>query len=116
MKKRSVLIIDDEADLCLLLYSYLKRKNFDVQFRHNLKDGLATIILMQPDVLFLDNNLPDGLGWEIAPELAIAFPKTRINLISAFHPNPPKFDNSKNVNIIEKPISTNTLDNYLNKF
>ncbi|MBC7650438.1 MAG: response regulator [Deinococcales bacterium] len=114
MKKRSVLIIDDETDLCILLYSYLKRKNFDVQFTHNLKDGLAIINSAQPDVLFLDNNLPDGFGWEIAPELSKTFPKIKIYLISAFHPNPPKFDDYNNVNIIEKPISTNTLDNYLN--
>lgn len=114
MKKRSVLIIDDETDLCMLLYSYLKRKNFDVQFTHNLKDGMAAIKEMRPDVLFLDNNLPDGLGWEIAPQLVKDYPLTKINLISAFHPNPPRFDSANNVSIIEKPISTNTLDNYLN--
>ncbi len=114
MKKRSVLIIDDETDLCVLLYSYLKRKNFDVQFTHNLKDGLVVINKMRPDILFLDNNLPDGFGWEMASQLAKDFPETRINLISAFHPNPPNFDGENNVNIIEKPISTNTLDSYLN--
>ena len=113
MKKRSVLIIDDEIDLCMLLYSYLKRKNFDVQFTHNLKDGLVVISQMEPDILFLDNNLPDGLGWEMAPKLARDYPKTKINLISAFHPTSPYFDVETNVSIIEKPISTNTLDNYL---
>ncbi len=114
MKKRTVLIIDDETDLCLLLYSYLKRKNFDVKFTHNLKDGLSTLNTMHPDILFLDNNLPDGLGWELAPELELKYPETKINLISAFHPNPPKFMDGSKVSVLEKPISTTNLDTYLN--
>ena len=39
-----------------------------------------------PDILFLDNNLPDGIGWEKAAGLIEQYPGLQVHLISAYQP------------------------------
>lgn len=113
--RRKVLIIDDEIDLCLLLKGYFLRKNYEVYLSHTLEEGLSFLRSLQPDIVFLDNNLPDGLGWSIAPGLAKEYPDMHINMISAFHPQKPDMPDTANYSIIEKPISLSDLDKQLAK-
>ncbi len=108
--QKKVLIIDDEIDLCLLLKSYLLRKDYDVYLSHNLEQGVPLIDEMHPEILFLDNNLPDGIGWAAAPELAKRYPSMFIVLISAFHPTVPTMPLHARYKCIEKPISIADLD------
>jgi DNA-binding NtrC family response regulator len=110
MARRKVLIIDDEIDLSLLLKSYFQRKNFEVFTCHSIAEGLKMLESVLPDILFLDNNLPDGEGWRIAPEAARAHPDLHINLISAYHPNIPDMPENAHFHLIEKPIRLSDLD------
>ena len=110
MHRRKVLIIDDEIDLCHLLKSYFLRKNYEVYLSHTLEQGLAFLKSLQPDIVFLDNNLPDGVGWSIAPTVARDYPDAHINLISAFHPVMPPMPEHAKFTLIEKPISLTDLD------
>jgi DNA-binding NtrC family response regulator len=107
---RKVLIIDDEIDLCHLLKSYFLRKNYEVYLSHTLDQGLSFLKTLEPDIVFLDNNLPDGYGWQLAPVIAKDYPDTYINLISAFHPTLPEMPDTAKYTIIEKPISLTDLD------
>jgi len=111
--RKKVLIIDDEIDLCLLLKSYFIRKNYDVYLSHTLEDGLSFLKTLQPNVIFLDNNLPDGIGWNVAPDIASTHPDIYINMISAFHPVAPQMPENARYSIIEKPISFADLDKQL---
>lgn len=111
--RRKVLIIDDEIDLCLLLKSYFVRKNYEVYLSHTLEEGLSFLKSLRPNILFLDNNLPDGIGWNMAPEIAETYPDIYINMISAFHPAKPQMPATAKYSIIEKPISFSDLDKQL---
>ncbi len=113
---KSVIIIDDETDFCLLLTEYLTRRQYKVFYSHTLTDGVKLIKEVQPDVLFLDNNLPDGLGWANAPEIAKKMPFTQIILMSAFHPEIPNMPDKAMFRIIEKPLSMKELDKQLSNF
>lgn len=115
MDHKKVLIIDDEVDLCLLLKGFFLRKDYEVYIAHTLKDGSALLNETKPDILFLDNNLPDGVGWNAAPEFAQHFPLMYINLISAFHPQRPQMPASANFRVIEKPFSLNEIDRHLSE-
>ena len=108
--KKKILIIDDEIDLSLLLKEYFVRKNYAVSVSHSLKEGRSVISSLLPEVLFLDNNLPDGTGWNIAPGLASAYPSMYIVLISAFHPSVPHMPATARYRVIEKPITLADLD------
>lgn len=110
--KKKVVIIDDEADLCHLLHSYLSDMNFDVYMAHSLEEGDALLEQVTPDILFVDNNLPDGLGWERLKIFESRFPQCKINLISAFDATPITITSDK-IKIIEKPLRLNLLKDYL---
>lgn len=111
---KTVLIIDDETDFCLLMKNYFVRKNYEVYIFHTLKEGMKSLESIRPDIVFLDNNLPDGLGWEKTEYIRQHFPNTRINLISAYQYDHSISDHLTSVRIWEKPISLNDLNTYLN--
>jgi len=83
MKKR-ILIIDDELDICLLLQSYLRSQSFDTYYEQNLKSGLSALSKLEPAVLILDNNLPDGLGIDSITEIKAKFPNLKLLIVSAY--------------------------------
>ena len=112
MSKKKILIIDDEVDFCLLLKSFYTRKGYDVYMAHTLKDGLDCINEAKPDIIFLDNNLPDGLGWEAAPEIIDNNPTAELNLISAYQSHTPTLKNPYTVRILEKPLNLESLNSF----
>lgn len=115
MSRKKIVIIDDEVDLCHLMKTYFLELNHDVFLANTLFTGLSLMKEVSPDVLFIDNNLPDGLGWEKMSYLIEKYPSCKINLISAFEYLPPdlKNENNSSVSIIEKPLRLNTLKDYL---
>jgi len=117
MDKKKVLIIDDEVDFCLLMQFYLSKKNCEVSISHTLHDGLGLVHNSTPDIVILDNNLPDGLGWPAAKNIFDAVPNVHLFLISANKPtNKPDIDNednNKKCHVVEKPISISQIDNFL---
>jgi two-component system, OmpR family, response regulator len=108
----TVLIIDDEPDSCLLWTAFLTQMKFKVFTAITLKEGLELVEKVRPAIIFLDNNLPDGLGWDYIDVIRSKIPGCRINLISAFH-----FDQNRwlkeNVNIIEKPVTLSSIKSLL---
>lgn len=113
MLKKKIVIIDDEEDLCHLMKTYFLELNYDVFLANTLRSGLSLMKEVSPDVLFIDNNLPDGLGWEKMPYLLEKYPACKINLISAYDYLPPYIRDINMVTILEKPLSLNTLKDYL---
>lgn len=110
MKK--VLIIDDEVDFCLLMKQFLVRKQFSVEMAHTLAEGLEKLQDYHPDLVFLDNNLPDGTGWENAFKIMRSNPELKINLISAFKNMGVPMEGDQ-VRVLEKPVSFSALEGYL---
>lgn len=111
--QKTILIIDDEIELCQLLKNYFLRKQYQVHLSHTLKDGLNALEVNEPDIVFLDNNLPDGTGWDIAPEIAANHKEIFIVLISGYHPSFPQMPTAARYKIIEKPISFSDIENSL---
>ncbi len=107
-----ILIIDDENDFCEIMKNYLTKKGYNVFLAYTLKEGLGILKETRPDILFLDNNLPDGQGWDAVDEIVEIIPQIRAFLISAHKSKfTPKNNNtSRNVMVWEKPISLRTLE------
>lgn len=82
MKK--LLIIDDEKDICSMIKSFLRKEPFNIKEAHNLEDGLIALEDFEPDVLVLDNNLPDGQGLNKIAFIKKHYPQTKLLLITAF--------------------------------
>ncbi|TMI69893.1 MAG: response regulator [Bacteroidetes bacterium] len=110
MNKSKVLIIDDEMDYCLIMKSYFEGKGYAVTLGHARRDCITLLEEKNPDILLLDNNLPDGKGWELVGPITKTYPDLRLYLISAYHQKTEPFTSYKNVMIWEKPISFSLLD------
>jgi len=98
--KKKILLIDDDKDFGLLLTGFFIGKNFEVILAHTLEEGMAVLERERPDYIFLDNTLPDGLGWGKATFIKTKYPSIHLNLISAWAPGAP----ADNVRVLEKPI------------
>lgn len=77
------LIIDDEADICYLLSRLLKKKNLDTVFVNSLSDANKALKADHPEIVFLDNHLPDGLGINYIPYIKEHYPAAKIIMITA---------------------------------
>lgn len=108
------MIIDDEKDLCVIIKRFLQRKNCEVEIAHSLREGFRKINLREPDILLLDNNLPDGKGWPAAFAIKEKHPNIAITLISAFKDAVALSDyERKGFNILEKPVSLRSIERYI---
>lgn len=88
MINRKVLIVDDEEDTCFLLSVILKQQNYDTSFVHSLAEAGQFLASNEPAVIFLDNNLGDGLGVEYIPKIKAQHKNTKVVLITAFDTSP----------------------------
>ena len=109
MKER-ILIIDDEVDFCGIIKNYFLRKNYEALVAYTIRQGMDLINETKPGILFLDNNLPDGDGWEIVDRVVELIPHIRIFLVSAHRDKSTYKGNENNVLIWEKPISLRMLN------
>ncbi len=108
-----VLIVDDEEDLCMLLGSFLQRKKADVSYANNLRTGFEQLSNVHPDVVFLDNNLPDGTGLDALPNWRRLYPSSRIVMISAMSNLREKALASGADAFLEKPLSFRLVESVL---
>jgi two-component system OmpR family response regulator len=110
---KRILIIDDEKDLCTIIKHFLIKKNCDVDIAHSLSEGYHKLKLRKPDILLLDNNLPDGKGWLAAVEIKRKYPNISITLISAYRDKALCNYDLKEFNILEKPVSLSSIEQYI---
>ena len=72
----SILVIEDDTDLCELLEYNLTRDGYSVTTLEKLNDAVSTVERERPDLIILDVMLPDGDGFEFCRRLR-ADPRTR---------------------------------------
>lgn len=65
----TILIIDDEPDICNMLSGILKEEGYNVFTAGSCKEGESTFLEKTPDIVLLDVWLPDGDGVELLNKL-----------------------------------------------
>ncbi len=78
-----ILIVDDEPDICYSLSRTLSKRGFSTSFSHSLADAEAQLKSSKPNILLLDNRLPDGLGVDFAQKISLQYPDLKIIMITA---------------------------------
>jgi DNA-binding response OmpR family regulator len=82
--KISVLIIEDEEDMVLLLRAQLGER-YETNAVQTLRDAIPFLRDNRPDVVLLDNNLPDGLGLYFLPTIFKYSKRSAVIMMSALH-------------------------------
>ena len=83
LKQIEVLIIEDEVDICYLLSGILRKKNLNTSFVTSLFAAEEILRNQYPDILFIDNHLPDGYGVDFLSLIKRDHPNTKIIMITA---------------------------------
>lgn len=85
-EKRDILIIDDDVLFCDATKEYLSRPGLQIDAAHTASDGIARCQAQRFDLVLLDQNLPDGEGQELCPQILEINEQCKIILITA-HPS-----------------------------
>ncbi|HLR78366.1 MAG TPA: sigma-54 dependent transcriptional regulator [Burkholderiaceae bacterium] len=67
-----LLIVDDESDICELITDIAQEHGFSVAQAGNIKEARIQIQRQEPNVVFMDMQLPDGNGMELWEKLGLS--------------------------------------------
>ena len=70
MEPAKILLVEDEPPLHRVLARTLEQIGYRVAPAGTEAAAVQAVLLERPDVLILDNNLPDGTGWGVLRRLA----------------------------------------------
>jgi len=83
-KQVEALIIDDEIDICFLLSSILRNKNILSSYVNSIGEAKKRLQEKNPEIIFLDNHLPDGMGVDFIGQLKKNYPHSKVVMITAY--------------------------------
>ncbi len=113
----NVLIIDDEEQLCRMLYHMVKRKGHTAIYALTLRKGLEQARSQPCDVVFLDVHMPDGSGLEILTALQETRSKPEVIIMTGFgDPDGAEIAIKNGAwDYVEKPVSSKKITLSLNR-
>jgi two-component system, NtrC family, response regulator AtoC len=79
-----ILVVDDDAAMCDLLETGLRRRGFDVSALTSAREALERVRREDYDVLVTDLNMPEMGGTQLCAEVAAARPGLPVVVITAF--------------------------------
>lgn len=118
IKKREfkILIVEDEADICVGFHSYLERRGFLISTTGSGKDALMIIKSIKPDIVLLDISLHDLNGIEVLQQLRTYDTKTKIIIITGEMHNEGEINQIKSLGVSAyktKPINLENLEHII---
>ena len=81
-KKLKILIVEDEGDICFLLNIMLKKDGVDIEHVNTLAQADVFLKEQQPNLVIMDNKLPDGHGVDHIAGMRKDYPGMKIIMIS----------------------------------
>ncbi|MBL7870464.1 MAG: sigma-54-dependent Fis family transcriptional regulator [Cyclobacteriaceae bacterium] len=79
-----ILIIDDDRDLCKVLSTFLKKKEYEVEVAQTGEDGLKILREHEFDLVLCDFRLPDMTGVETLRKIKVINPKVAVVIITGY--------------------------------
>lgn len=107
----TVLIIDDEAEICESIKMILEYENYKVDYFTDAREGLKNLEFNEYSVLLLDIQMPNMTGFEVLNELRTNKSKMNVIMISAHSSleNAVKATKLGAFDFVEKPIDREKL-------
>ena len=69
MSKQTILIADDDSNICELLRLYLEKDGFKTVIANNGREALDFADKFSPDLIVLDIMMPQLDGWQVCREI-----------------------------------------------
>jgi two-component system response regulator AtoC len=80
----TILLIDDEEELCFFFANELGERGYEVVTAHTGKDGLAAVTTSAVNLVLLDLRLPDADGLEILKQIKEQEPDLPVIVLTAY--------------------------------
>ena len=84
MIKNRILLIEDNSDIILWIQSYLEEFGFEITPLDTVTDAISNLKQNNFDIVLLDINLPDFLGYEVLKFIQKNNPELPVIVISAY--------------------------------
>jgi len=81
LHKANVLIVDDDATICLLMKDALTAYAYNITIVNNGKQALLEIKKHQPDLVLLDVTMPGIDGFEVCAKIRKLYGKNKISIV-----------------------------------
>ena len=81
MKNKTILLIDDDADIVMLLDRFLTKKGYTVHKAMNAAKGRELIHEHKIDLVLCDFRLPDAKGLDVLQDIKKVSPQTQVIII-----------------------------------
>jgi two-component system, NtrC family, response regulator HydG len=117
MSHGTVLVVDDEVDVCLILDRMLSIEHYQLRTSHSVADAVAAIEERLFDLYVVDYKLPDGCGLDVVERIRSKGGEAPILLLSGYVSSEIALRaNELHIfEIIEKPFSRETIVNAVKK-
>lgn len=82
-KNFTVLVVDDDKNICDLLRLYLEKEGYTAILSHDGEEAVVKFNALKPDMILLDIMLPGMDGWQVCREIHKKASKVPIIMITA---------------------------------
>ena len=65
----TILVIDDDINICEMLRVYLENEGYEVKTANDGAEGISFFKIYEPDMVLLDIMLPKKDGWQVCREI-----------------------------------------------
>jgi two-component system, NtrC family, response regulator HydG len=80
----NILVVDDDATFCVMLKTFLEKKNFSVKEAYSFSEGLKAAKNNAFEVVLIDIRLPDNDGLELLTQVKNINPNTPVILMTGY--------------------------------
>lgn len=112
-KKKQILIVDDERDICILLGKLLRNAGYDTICAQDGREALKRIRKETPDLLILDLLMPELSGYAVLDILKAKKSRIPVLVVSAVSDVAENLADQRIAGVLLKPIDSEKLLNHI---
>ena len=113
--KPLILVVDDEADIRVILRKFLELANYAVEEAATGAEGLTKAMEKRPDAILMDQRLPDFAGYEVHLHLVQLGVKIPTALMSGY-PGVDQLARAAGIqHFLRKPITYETVQPFMSE-
>ena len=117
---KKILVVEDERELCSILYADLCSRGYEVELARNGQEGLEKLQMIEPDLIICDRAMPVMSGYQMLERIRGSYPQYKnlpiIFLTALTDPRDRhSVDHLQPSAYLEKPVDLEKLANTITK-
>lgn len=72
---KKILVVEDERELCSILYADLSSRGYSVELARNGQEGLEKLQATEPDLVICDRAMPVMSGYQMMERIRSSYPQ-----------------------------------------